>query len=282
MSGFTVIKKAVNKVEYQGKTYTCNGERIIIDGQVRWLYRTNKGLDYDILVCDDRYAEEPEFTHLTKLPSGCYTLPSEISHEYVDLGLPSGTLWATENIKDANGNELYFAWGETQGYTSGQVGTDKYFAWDGDNADYKYGTFNDSDEENFGMEKYNNTDGKTELESTDDAATANWGTGWRMPTKEQFDELIANTTTAWTQVDGVNGMLCTSTANGNTLFFPAVGDAENGGVNDVVDYGNYWSVSLNDKNVFNALELDLDDGGCGVGNDGRCFGYSVRPVRVPV
>ncbi len=47
-----------------------------MDGQVRWLYRTKRGLDCDILVCDDRYAEQPEFTHLTKLPSGCYTIPS--------------------------------------------------------------------------------------------------------------------------------------------------------------------------------------------------------------
>ena len=75
MGNFTVKKKSVNQVEYQGKTYTCNGERIVMDGQSRWLYRTKRGLDLDILICDDRYADEPEFTHLTKFPSGCYIVP---------------------------------------------------------------------------------------------------------------------------------------------------------------------------------------------------------------
>ena len=76
MSNVTIERISVDKVLYQGKTYTCNGERIMIDGQVRWLYRTRDGLDCDILVCDDRYLEEPEFTHLVKFPSGCYTVPS--------------------------------------------------------------------------------------------------------------------------------------------------------------------------------------------------------------
>ena len=202
------------------------------------------------------------------------------NHEYVDLGLPLGTLWATENIKDKNGNELYFAWGETQGYTSGQVGTDKYFAWDGDNADYKYGTYDDSDNQNWGMEKYNKNDGETILETTDDAAYVNWGSEWRMPTKEEFEELTANTTTAWTQVDGVYGLLCTSKVNTNTLFFPAVGGAGGGEVGGVGGYGSYWSVSLCGKGVSDAWELGFVDGYCGVGNDGRYSGCSVRPVRL--
>ena len=204
-------------------------------------------------------------------------------HEYVDLGLPSGTLWATTNIQDADGNELYFAWGETQGYTSGQVGTDKYFAWDGDNADYKYGTYDDSDEQNWGMEKYNKNDGKTELESTDDAATANWGSNWKMPTKEQFEELTANTEYEWTEIDGVQGGKFTSTVSGYTdkfLFFPAVGDAVYGKVYDVGGYGYCWSASLGDKNVGFAWGLYFRDGNCGVLNDYRCCGCSVRPVRL--
>lgn len=205
-------------------------------------------------------------------------------HEYVDLGLPSGTLWATENIKDANGNELYFAWGETQGYTSGQVGTDKNFCWDADGDypnDYAFGPVVWNDQTNWGMTKYNNIDGKTELDATDDAATANWGSDWRMPTKEQSEELTANTTTAWTQVDGVNGLLCTSTANTNTLFFPAVGNAVNGEVYYVGDFGSCWSVSLNDKGVNYAWGLDFEDGDLGgVYYNNRCCGYSVRPVRL--
>ena len=196
--------------------------------------------------------------------------------------MPSGTLWATTNIQDADGNELYFAWGETQGYTLGQVGTDKYFEYKEvfPDSDYKYGVFDRSDGENWGMTKYNNADGKTALDTSDDAATANWGSDWRMPTKEQFEELTANTTRARTQVDGVDGLLFTSTANTNTLFFPAVGYAREGEVSYFGNSGYYWSVSLYVGQVDTALRLKFYGGGCVVNNDDRCCGYSVRPVRV--
>ena len=213
-------------------------------------------------------------------PGSASPSPIPSGHEYVDLGLPSGTLWATESIKDTNGNELYFAWGETQGYTSGQVGTDKYFAWEGDNADYKYGTYNDSDEQNWGMEKYNESDGKTELEATDDAATVNWGSDWRMPTKEQFEELTANTEYEWTEIDGVQGGKFTSTVSGYTdkfLFFPAVGITADGGVREV---GDYWSVSLNDEDVSGAWALYFENGSCEMISVGRSCGLSVHPVRI--
>ena len=196
----------------------------------------------------------------------CYTNISK--HEYVDLGLPSGTLWATENIKDANGNYLYFAWGETQGYTSGQVGTNKNFSWE----DYEFGTYNN-------LSKYNSTDGKTVLEPEDDAATANWDSNWKMPTKEQFIELIDYTNKTWEQVDGVEGILFTSVANGNTLFFPAFGYAGNGEVYEDGKYGYYWSVFLGEDIVSNALALDLDSNDCSLHHEGRSYGYSVRPVR---
>jgi hypothetical protein len=197
--------------------------------------------------------------------------PEPDTHEYVDLGLPSKTLWATENIKDADGNELYFAWGEISGYTSGQVGTDKNFNWN----DYEFGASDN-------LSKYNNSDGKTELESTDDAATENWGSNWKMPTKEQFEELTANTEYEWTEIDGVQGGKFTSTVSGYTdkfLFFPAVGSAGVGEVVDVGDYGYYWSVSLEGGYVGNAWYFYFDGGSRGLYNDGRCYGYSVRPVR---
>ena len=64
------------------------------------------------------------------------------------------------------------------------------------------------------------------------------------------------------------------------LFFPAVGNAENGKVNNVGDFGNYWSVSLNDDGVSNAWELNFNDGNCEVNNNNRYYGHSVRPVRL--
>jgi len=198
--------------------------------------------------------------------------PEPEQHEYVDLGLPSGTLWATENIKDADGNELYFAWGGTSGYTAEQVGTGegkRAFSWN----DYEFGPES-------ALTKYNSTDGLTVFGPEDDAATVNWGEGWKIPTEEEFEELTTSTTTAWTQVDGVNGVLFTSTANTNTLFFPAVGYAGNGSASNVGDYGNYWSVSLDDEDVSNAWRLDFGGGFCGVSGDYRCYGFSVRPVHI--
>ena len=192
---------------------------------------------------------------------GFYGLAPE--HEYVDLGLPSGTLWATENIKDANGNELYFAWGETQGYTSGQVGTDKNFIWE----DYEFGT---------NLSKYNESDGKTELDAIDDAATANWGSNWKMPTKEQFEELTACTMTGWTQIDGVNGLLFTSLTNFNELFLPAAGQAGYSQFSYYGSNGSYWSSSLFEDfySVWKFVALNV-----GFDPDFRCYGCSVRPVR---
>lgn len=200
--------------------------------------------------------------------------------KYVDLGLPSGTLWAAENLKDANGNELYFAWGETVGYTAEQVGTDKYFAWEGDNADYKYGVYDGNSSPNYGMTKYNGTDNLTVLEPGDDAATVLWGSDWCIPTKEDFEELMANTTVAWTQVNGKIGMVFTSMNNGNSIFFPALGNANRGDVTGDDEQGDYWSCYLNTDSISNALRFELSNGEVEVSDDFRYIGFSVRPVRL--
>ena len=125
-------------------------------------------------------------------------------HDYVDLGLPSGTLWATMNVgaDKPSDSGLYFQWGDTKGYTKEQVGKDKQFNW----ANYKWSVNGSSS--NFS--KYA-TKGAT-LELEDDAANANMGGDWHIPTPGQIKELIntANTTNTWTTQDGVNGRLLTS------------------------------------------------------------------------
>ena len=121
--------------------------------------------------------------------------------EYVDLGLPSGTLWAACNVGATKPTEygLYFQWGDTVGYTADQVGTgegQKKFA--SDESDYKWGAY-----PNF--TKYTKAGETLNLE--DDAAHINMGGDWHMPTPQQIQELLNNTTTAWTTQDGVNGRL---------------------------------------------------------------------------
>ena len=205
-------------------------------------------------------------------------------HEYVDLGL--SVKWATCNIGASSPEEagLYFAWGETSGYTADTtqippVTVGKDFLW----RDYEFGEYVDQ-EPDYGMTKYNGTDGKTTLEPEDDAATSNWGSDWRMPKQDEFDELLENTTSSWTEVNGVSGLLLTSTVEGyeeESLFFPAVGYAEDGMVSIFGENGIYRSASLDDNNVAQAFVLYFYNEECGFDNGGiRYIGYTVRPVHI--
>jgi uncharacterized protein (TIGR02145 family) len=193
-------------------------------------------------------------------------------HAYVDLGLPSGLLWATCNV-GANAPEEYgdyFAWGETQPksdynwntyqYCNGSYNTlTKYCT----NASYGYNGF---------------TDNLATLLPEDDAATANWGNGWRMPTKEEFEELYDNTTVTWTQQGGVNGRLFTAT-NGNSLFLPAAGARWDGELGHAGDNGYYWSSSLYTDDPNGAWDFSFGSYNASVNTGSRGSGLSVRAVR---
>ena len=170
--------------------------------------------------------------------------------EYVDLGLPSGTLWATMNVGASKPSEagLYFQWGDTVGYTASQVGTgegQKKFADDW--SDYKWRLSGDS-WSSIVFKKYTTKGAKLELE--DDAAHVNMGGEWHMPSPTQINELINNTTSEWTTLDGVNGRLFTSKKDGTkSIFIPAAGFAWDGSVRNSGDYGNVWSSMLNTDSV---------------------------------
>ncbi len=194
----------------------------------------------------------------------------ENQYEYVDLGLPSGLKWATCNVGATKPEEygLYFAWGETDGYTAEQVGVDRQFIWN----EYKYGI-------SFGVTKYNETDGKLVLELTDDAAHINMGGNWRMPTSVECQELIDNTTSAWTTVNGVQGMKFTSKSDtSKSIFVPAGGDCGYGNVIGAGDLGSLWSSSLT-IDVTVARRLDISPGSPGSAYVGEFDRYSGRSVR---
>ena len=201
-------------------------------------------------------------------------------HEYVEIG---GLKWATMNIGATSPEEagLYFAWGDTQGYTVEQVGSgegQKYFGW----ADYKYGngtSLPDPTEMAKYMTKYNSTDGLTTLEAVDDAAVANWGGSWRIPTTDEFQALGAAVNTTWTQVNNVYGILCTDkTDESKTLFFPANGNCS-AGVQYTGNHCVYWSSSLDTKYKENAYIVNLSSSNALWDTHApRLIGFAVRPV----
>ena len=209
-----------------------------------------------------------------------------VEHEWVDLGLPSGTLWATCNVGASSPEEYgdYFAWGETEPKDEYNWNTYKWMnagqsSWEQIN---KY-TFADGQTDACWYDGNGNFigDNKKEFVPEDDAATANWGSGWQMPSFDQVNELtnVNYTMTEWTTQNGVNGKKVTSVINGNSIFLPAAGYRDFRDLNVAGLDGGYWLRSLtpySDHVYFLNISLGIFD----TFVDYRYFGRSVRPVRV--
>ena len=184
-----------------------------------------------------------------------------VDKPYVEIG---GVKWATMNIGAETETDygLYFSWGDTAGYTSGQCG-DKTVAYKKPFYEYAY-TFNGgrATSNESGLTKYNRSDRKIVLDESDDAAVANWGGDWRMPTTAEFYALGEAVNTAWTadyQGSGVSGLVCTDkTDSSKTLFFP-LGGMCSGGSFRGGSFGYYWSSSLNTTDMVNAFIFYLDN-----------------------
>ena len=196
------------------------------------------------------------------------------THEYVDLGLPSGTLWATTNIGASTPEEFgdYFAWGETT--------TKEFYDWS--NYQWCTGKWNTMTKyctiSSHGLNGF--VDGKTELDPEDDAATANWGSEWCMPTSEQQDELRTQCTWTWTTSNGVNGYEVSK--NGKSIFLPAAG-YYTGSQTSPYSTGNlgyYWSRTLYPTKSYQAEYFYFYSTGVAWYYGNRHGGFSVRAVRV--
>ncbi len=179
-------------------------------------------------------------------------------YPYVDLGLPSGVLWAEYNIGAHAPEEsgYYLAWGET-------LPKDSYT-----------------------QENYLFKDSPSVLPMSADAAHINWGGGWRMPTRDEFDELIAKCETKSIKLSGTDGVLFTG-PNGNSIFFPLVGYMITYSFNNetkLEEYGefsNYYSSSLNPNNSSSCFSLNINKSYYSVsGVWGRSVGCSVRAVII--
>lgn len=197
-------------------------------------------------------------------------VPSEDGHEYVDLGL--SVKWATCNVGANNPEEYgdYFAWGETTTKTPYDLISYKY--WDGlYNILTKYNTNN-----SMGI-----VDNKNTLEMSDDVAHAKWGKDWRMPTYAEFTELNNKCTWTWSTQNGVNGYKVTSKSNGNSIFLPVVGYRCDSLLHDAINYGYYWSSSLDTDSPHYAYCMYFDSGSVSsMFGSVRYYGLSVRPVLI--
>lgn len=204
------------------------------------------------------------------------TTPSPV--EYVDLGLPSGLKWAKCNLGAPKPSEPgdHYAWGETDPKAEYTWATYKWMQ--AGQSEAKYITkYTIADGETGGI-WYDSSgafigDNKTALVAADDAATAKLGSPWRMPTIDEFQELIDKCTWTWTTQDGVNGYQVDG-PNGNAIFLPA-------GYLVIGSYraGYYWSSSLSTTESDCAYSLDLNSDRYFIARTYRYFGCTVRPVR---
>ena len=184
-------------------------------------------------------------------------------YSFIDLGLPSGLLWATCNVGATSPEQtgLYFAWGETTGYTAEQI---------------KNG------ERSFSELSYKSIHAasiSTDLTLEHDAAHIHMGGKWRMPTNVECQELIDNCNLMWTDDyngTGVAGCIFTSKVNGNSVFFPAAGCCNCSAVISVGSFGYFWSASWGSSSF--AWYLYFFSGIQEVYSINRYFGYSVRGV----
>ena len=202
------------------------------------------------------YGEQKSFTTLTAGPNAN-------NHEYVDLGLPSGLLWATCNVgassPEAYGN--YYAWGETS--TKSDYSTSNCPTY----------VLSISQLQSQGY-----IDSNGNLNPQYDAATANWGGDWRMPTYDELVELKNNCTWTWTTQNGVNGYKVTSKTNGNSIFLPVTGCRNGSSLNGAESRGYYWSSTPYESGSNDAISLYFDSSNRYMYCRHRYYGQSVRPV----
>ena len=198
------------------------------------------------------YGEPTDYT-VTHADTSC---PDANHPHMIDLGI--GTLWACCNVGASAPEQYggYYAWGETH--------EKAVYNWD----TYQYGGSWDN-VVNIG----------SDISGTQyDAATANWGAPWRMPTLDEIKKLVNNCTSTWTTENGVYGRRFTGPSRGS-IFLPAAGLRWDSGLNNAGNYGYFWSSTLYGSSPYYAYFLDVYSGGAGWHYGSRGSGHTVRPVR---
>lgn len=218
----------------------------------------------------------PQNTQKPNKPTGQLSKPAQPStptsgyhngHEWVDLGLPSGTRWATMNVgaKSASDYGSYYAWGETS--------TKSTYTWS--NLKYCLNSSGDKFSKYVTKSNYGNVDGKIELDLSDDAAYVNWGSGWRMPSKAQIEELRVKCKWTWTMMGGHNGYKVVG-PRGVSIFLPVAYGWDESGFLDYDSYGWYWSRTLETSYGYDYFACYLD---FNLDLSSATYRYNGLPVR---
>lgn len=225
--------------------------------------------------------KENSSTHASPQPTYCFKVSEDVElvakfeksrfangHEYVDLGLPSGTLWATCNVGALNPEEYggYYAWGETE---EKSVYSRETYKWcnGSKNTITKYCT----------ESIHGTVDNKTTLEAEDDVARVKWGEDWRMPTADEQQELVDNCIWSRGRLNGVDGYWITSKQNGKSIFLPTAGCFIGKEVQYCGLFGYFWSGTLCNDNS-NAYCIRFYNDYNNREGYGRSAGFTVRPV----
>ncbi len=215
-------------------------------------------------------------------------------NQFVDLGLPSGTLWCKynfgSNIEKTKYNDWfgdYVQWGDIIPNTVKKTGysyvwTTYKYSRGASNMIKKYVTNTDYSAKNPDNNYHPYLDNLTNLLPEDDIATQQLGEYFHIPTKEQYDELLKNTETSWKinyqGVRWLDGRIFKSKINGNEIFFPAAGVRQNLNLNGSGDIGEYWTSSLDEACNSLAHVFHFKDGSYFIGTDPRSLGHNIRPV----
>lgn len=204
-----------------------------------------------------------------------------MEYNFVDLGLPSGTLWMDRNIGASSPTDigLYFACGETKGYTTDEVGKTKQFTW----KDYKFSKRGTEFVSKYGAnDKYNDSDCIFALENADDAAYKHTNGECVTPTREQIEELSDNT--AMTIVDTFDGVILVSKINGNKLHIPFSGNVSYGKIEMGIPlFGERVSILMCNRTrikfPFDCYCLYVTKDKCQLTRNLKCRGLNVRGVK---
>ena len=281
-----------DKIIFKNTDQEANLESIqttdVLNGEMLLVRETDK----ESLYCKNTNNEISKIHRITD--AGGFPSSTTSSYEAVDLGLPSGLLWANKNIgaeteEDAG---LYFQWGDIQGYTAEQVGVDKEFY--SNFRDYKFGTNNN-------FIKYTSSDGLTILEPVDDAATQIMGSDWRIPTRADFQELISNTDIYFISTDGseiqatlndeyfsfpiqdtMNGVkFYRKNDHSKYIFFPSSGNAVSGSIKNNKLAGSLHSSQLYTQGgAYNIIfTFGAPNGGGRISSGERYLGLTIRAVK---